>query len=176
VSRGERGKLADPSREEFVALYRLHYPRLVRALTISTGDAAAAEDLAQEAFARTYTRWRRVRAGPNPPGYIYTVGFRLLRRRGALSQTPFDETEQAGLAGASGGQDAVVTESVLRAVVAAMPPRRRACAALCIYLSFSAEEAAVALGISPVTVRVQLLRARRAVEAALAVDAHGTTR
>ncbi|MCA1692656.1 MAG: hypothetical protein LC733_10840 [Actinobacteria bacterium] len=39
-----------------------------------------AEDVAQEAFARTLSRWRRVRTGSNPPGYVYRVAFRLLRR------------------------------------------------------------------------------------------------
>jgi hypothetical protein len=37
--------------------------------------------LAQEALARTLVRWRRVRRGTNPAGYVYCVSFRLLARR-----------------------------------------------------------------------------------------------
>ena len=165
---------SDTPRSEFAELYLVHYPRLVRVLTISTGEPEAAQDLAQETFARTYQRWRRVRAGPNPAGYLYTVAFHLLRRRGALAETPSDDLTVTDQPGASSHEEAVVTESVVHAVLAAMPPRRRACAALCLYMGFSADEAAATLAITPVTVRVQLHRARQALRVALSVDDHYT--
>lgn len=65
--------------ESFEDFYREHYPRLTRGLAIA-GAGDAAEDLAQEAMARTLASWRRVRRGANPPGYVYTTGFRLLQR------------------------------------------------------------------------------------------------
>jgi DNA-directed RNA polymerase specialized sigma24 family protein len=46
-----------------------------------------------------------------------------------------------------------------------MPPRRRACAALCWYLGFTSDEAGAILGIDGATVRTQLERARRAATA-----------
>jgi RNA polymerase sigma factor (sigma-70 family) len=74
------------------------------------------------------------------------------------------------LPGAVSPEGAVVTESVVCAALAAMPPRQRACAALCLYSGFSSEEAAAILAISPVTVRVHLHRARRTLHGALSVD------
>ena len=75
--RSSGGDLAD----DFVTVYQEHYPRLVRALEIGGLDRAAAEDVAQEAFARTLGHWRRVRLGTNPPGYVYRTAFRLSRSR-----------------------------------------------------------------------------------------------
>ena len=64
---------------DFVTVYEAHYPRLVRALEIGGLDRPTAEDVAQEAFARTLGHWRRVRLGTNPPGYVYRTAFRLSR-------------------------------------------------------------------------------------------------
>ena len=57
--------------DDFVDLFVSHYSRLVAALRLGGADAASAEDLAQEAFARTLGHWRRVRHGSNPAGYSW---------------------------------------------------------------------------------------------------------
>ena len=140
---------------DFDDLYREHYPKLTRALAIA-GAGDAAEDIAQEAMARTLARWRRVRKGTNPAGYLYTTAFRLLHRhqKRAKSVTLAREPSSAGPEGAT------VTGVVLAQTLDAMPPARRAVAALCISLGWTTDEAANALGISPSTARVQLRRAR----------------
>jgi RNA polymerase sigma factor (sigma-70 family) len=149
---------------EFDDLYREHYPRLTRALAIA-GAGNAAEDLAQEAMARTLARWRRVRKGTNPTGYVYTTAFRLLQRH--LRRAPPVELVQGPTVA---GVDAVtVTNIVVTQTLEAMPPARRAVAALCISLGWSTDEAAAALGISPSTARVQLHRARADLHLALGV-------
>jgi DNA-directed RNA polymerase specialized sigma24 family protein len=58
-------------------------------------------------------------------------------------------------------EDTAVGNVHAAGVLAAMPPRRRACAALCWYLGFTSEEAADILGIDAATVRTHLERARR---------------
>jgi len=78
---------------DFVTVYEAHYPRLVRALEIGGLDRPTAEDVAQEAFARTLGHWRRVRLGTNPPGTS-------TERRSRLSRSHWKheyplETEQA---------------------------------------------------------------------------------
>ena len=78
---------------DFVTVYEAHYPRLVRALEIGGLDRPTAEDVAQEAFARTLGHWRRVRLGTNPPGYVYRTAFRLSRSHWK-HEYPL-ETEQA---------------------------------------------------------------------------------
>ena len=149
--------------DDFVDLYRVHYPRVVAALGLAGADHPRAEDLGQEAFARTYRHWKRVRRGPNPAGYVYTVAFRLLKDR--LEQ--LDEALPSESFPAGGSEDGTLDTLTVAAVIEAMPARRRACAALCFYLGFSREQAAQILGIAPSTVRVHLCRAREELARAL---------
>ena len=149
---------------DFVSVYRLHYSRVVAALGLAGLDPSGAEDVGQEAFARAYQHWWRVRKGSNPAGYVYTTAFRLLRHRVGLPDTPLDDLDTP----VCGPEAEAVTGLTLRQAVAAMPPRRRACAVLCLYLGFPPEQAAAVLGIEPSTVRVQLQRARISLQQVLA--------
>jgi RNA polymerase sigma factor (sigma-70 family) len=155
---------------DFAELYLRHYSRLVRALIIAGADPHTAQDLAQEAFARTFQRWRRVRAGPNPPGYLHTIAFRLWRHRRPFTETTLDD---AVLPAVPGVEETALNAELVRQALADMAPRQRACVALCMYLGHSSEETAELLGISPSTVRVQLHRARQKLRlTAAAADTH----
>lgn len=147
---------------DFVEVYQAHYPRLVHALQIGGLDRASAEDVAQEAFARTLGHWRRVRLGSNPPGYVYRVGFRLARRTFRREDPLLDDPPVSGdLAGQ------VATRAAIEAVLAEMPPRRRSCAVLCLMSGVSTKDAARSLGIAEGTVRKQLELARAALRESL---------
>ena len=52
------------------------WPALVRRLTLVLGDAAAAEDVAQDAYLRAYRAWDRFE-GDDPRGWLYTIALRL---------------------------------------------------------------------------------------------------
>jgi RNA polymerase sigma factor (sigma-70 family) len=142
--------------DDFAEVFRAHYPRLVRALELSGASRWEAEDLAQEAFARTLGHWRRVRTGTNPPGYVFRTAFNLSRRRGLHPASPLDEVPAEG-----GLEDRVAMRVDLERGLAAMPPRRRACVVLCWLLEMPTAEAADAMGIAPGTVRKQLELARQ---------------
>ena len=152
---------------DFASLFEAHYRRVVRALELGGLDHASAEDAAQEAFARTLGHWRRVREGSNPPGYVFRTAFRLARRQfRRLPDLELDE-ERAG----SHDQLADVAARVdVEAALATMPPRRRACAVLCLVVGLSTGEAARSLGIAEGTVRKQLEHARRALRAELSEE------
>jgi RNA polymerase sigma-70 factor (ECF subfamily) len=153
-------RLPEAGSDDFVDLFTSQYPKLVGTLRVAGAvDRAAAEDLAQEAFARTLGHWRRVRQGTNPAGYVYRVAFRLLRRKGGLPETPLDDVDAPATAGST--EDSALANVSAARALAAMPPRRRACAALCWYLGFTSEEAGEILGIDAATVRTHLERARR---------------
>ncbi len=149
---------AQQTTSDFVECYLMHYRRLVRALRLGGADPATAEDLAQEAFARALARWRRVRKGANPPGYVYRTGFRLLQR--ALQRSG-RETTTAPEVAAPGADTAAAVAVDLEAALARMPPRRRACAVMCMVIGMSVHEAGEALGIADGTVRKHLEEARR---------------
>jgi RNA polymerase sigma factor (sigma-70 family) len=178
--------------DDFVDCYRRNYPRVVRALELSGVGRTVAEDLAQEAFARTFVHWRRVRHGSNPPGYVFRVAFRLARRRSSLPlEDPLPVEDGAGSQPMGDGrvgawrragrrvladpQADVAGVATLRtsaaAAVASMPPARRACAVLCLLAGSSTRDAARALGIKESTVRKQLERARADLHQAIADEA-----
>jgi RNA polymerase sigma-70 factor (ECF subfamily) len=148
----------------FASLYAEQAARVRRALILSGATAEVAEDVAQEAFARTYARWRRVSGGTNPAGYVFRVAFRELRRRGHLPDEPDgDATATATPADGHGPDEqalASVAADAARLAIGSMPPRRRACALLVLAAGLTAEEAADALGIAASTVRVHVHRAR----------------
>jgi len=149
--------------DDFAALYLAHYRRLVRALELAGLSSATAEDVAQEAFARTLARWARVRRGTNPPGYVFRVAFRLSRRRRDAWWTGTDSSapDVAGEA---------TLRVALRETLAAMPAGRRGCAVLCLVLGMTPEEAGRALGIAASTVRKQVQRARLDLRSSLGAD------
>jgi RNA polymerase sigma-70 factor (ECF subfamily) len=170
-----RGDVAEGAliTSDFVECYEAHYLRLIRALRLDGADAPLAEDVAQEAFARALARWRRVRKGPNPPGYVYTTAFRLLaktqRRSGRTLPTPVSaESADASTPPYLSPTEVSATSTVAveRALVV-MPARRRACAVMCLIVGLSVQEAATALGIADGTVRKHLEEARRDLRAAV---------
>jgi DNA-directed RNA polymerase specialized sigma24 family protein len=160
----EPGETSEPlpeaASDDFVELFTSQYSRLLGVLRISGAAGSAAEDLAQEAFARTLGHWRRVRQGTNPAGYLYRVAFRLLKRRVGPAEDPLGDIDNP--AAGPGPEDIAVASVGAALALGAMPPRRRACAALVWYLGFTSEEAGAILGIDGATVRTQLERARRA--------------
>lgn len=146
---------------DFVECYLAHYRRLVRALRLGGADPGTAEDLAQEAFARALARWRRVSKGVNPPGYVYTTGFRLLKRSLGRSSR-WDLGDLPEVIGDPDPPGRTATTAVaVEAALATMPPRRRVCAVMCLIVGLSVHEAGEALGIADGTVRKHLEEARR---------------
>jgi RNA polymerase sigma factor (sigma-70 family) len=148
---------------DFVDCYQTHYRRLVRALRLSGADAATAEDITQEAFARALVHWRRIRKGSNPPGYVYTTGFRLLQRALRRAEPPPTITMQVPRAPT---ESTALTVLAVEGALGTMPPRRRACAVMCLVVGLPVSDAASALGIAPGTVRKHLEEARRDLQAA----------
>ncbi len=59
--------------DDIVEFCRRLRPRLIGSLSLLLGDDAAAEDAAQEALARAWDRWDRVREMCNPQGWTYRV-------------------------------------------------------------------------------------------------------
>ena len=154
-------QIPEAQSDDFVDLFTAQYPKLVGVLRVAGAvDHATAEDIAQESFARTLGHWRRVRQGTNAAGYVFRVAFRLLRKRGGLPTSPLDDVDVPSTDPST--EDTAVDTVLATNALAAMPPRRRACAALCFYLGFTSEEAAGILGIDAATVRTHLERARRA--------------
>jgi RNA polymerase sigma-70 factor (ECF subfamily) len=65
--------------ETIEALFRSHYGRLVRALTLVSGSREAASDAVQEAFVKAYLHWGRVGRYDDPVGWIRRIAINRLR-------------------------------------------------------------------------------------------------
>jgi RNA polymerase sigma-70 factor (ECF subfamily) len=61
------------------SLFRAHYGRLVRALTLVSGSRDVAADAVQEAFVKAHLHWRRVSRYDDPVGWIRRVAINGLR-------------------------------------------------------------------------------------------------
>jgi RNA polymerase sigma-70 factor (ECF subfamily) len=67
--------------QEFRAAYEHLYPLAFRVAYRFAGDRQEAEDAAQEALARAFQRWTRLRGQPWIAGWVLTTTLNLLRRR-----------------------------------------------------------------------------------------------
>ena len=65
--------------DDLDTLFRAHYGRLVRALTLVAGSQEAAADAVQEAFVKAHLHWRRVQRYDDPVGWIRRVAINKLR-------------------------------------------------------------------------------------------------
>jgi len=142
---------------DFDTFFAVEYRRLFEVLYLLTRNRVEAEDLAQEAMARTYERWSRIR---DPTRYVYRTAFNLhrtLRRRLAVAVR-----KRAELLPAAGDADAVERRLDVLAALALLPTTQRAAVVLVDWAGMTAEEAAPVLGIQPVSVRGRLHRARAA--------------
>jgi RNA polymerase sigma-70 factor (ECF subfamily) len=149
----------------FESFYLEHQDRLFRGLWLVTRNRHEAEEIVQEAFVRVYERWSTAR---DKEAYLYRTAMNVFRSRlrraavairKAVHVLPHDDQ----LA------EVEARESVVRAL-APLPPRQRAAVVLLDVLELSSEEAAEALGIRPVSVRVLAARGRARLREALDED------
>ncbi|MES9536453.1 MULTISPECIES: SigE family RNA polymerase sigma factor [unclassified Actinomadura] len=142
------------ARESFGAFVAARSSRLIRTAYVLTGDQHAAEDLLQNALAKTAARWRHVR--DNPEGYVrramYNEQVTRWRWRGreAVVAEPPDLP--------SSGPDVDLRVTLERALLS-LPPRKRAVLVLRYYEDLPEREVAEIMGCSVGTVRSQTHRA-----------------
>jgi RNA polymerase sigma-70 factor (sigma-E family) len=136
---------------DFAAFYRDAWPGAVRLAGLLTQDARAAEDLAQEAFARVFPKWEQV-ASPN--AYLRVAVVNACR-----SWQSRRRTERTKLALVAVSDTTELDFDVLADAVAALPYRQRAALVLRYYAGLNEAEIAEALGCRPGTVKSLTSRA-----------------
>jgi RNA polymerase sigma-70 factor (ECF subfamily) len=150
--------------DEFDEFYRATAQRLVRYAYGLTADVTEAQDIAQEAYARAWQRWSRVRAYDAPEAWLRTVVTRLATdrwRRITLRRTkpqPEPGPEPPP------GDDRVFVASLL----AGLPVDQRRAMALHYLADLSIEQVAAEMGAKANTVKSWLSRGRTALAARLA--------
>lgn len=153
------------------ALVARKLPRLLALAGRMLGDAAEAEDVAQETFVRAWKQARDWRPGAARfDTWLHRVALnlcydRLRRRREVATDTP-PELADDGPAPDRGllARDVGVR---VAAAMRALPDRQREAVSLCHYQELSNIEAAALMGVSVDALESLLARGRRALRAAL---------
>jgi RNA polymerase sigma-70 factor (ECF subfamily) len=145
--------------DDLETLFRAHYGRLVRALTLVSGSQEAAADAVQEAFVKAHLHWRRVQRYDDPVGWIRRVAINKLRdenrrqgRKDRAVERLQGELRSDGVEW-SDGADA-------GALLAALPKQQRLAMALFYVEGLSVAEVASTLDISEGAVRFHLHQGR----------------
>ena len=145
-------------RVAFEEFFRDQYSGLLRALYLVTGNRHEAEELAQGTFVRAYERWELVSRADNRAGYLYRMALNLyrskLRRVARAARKMVKPSPQPDLMEAVDDRDAIAH------ALAELSCGQREAVVLVEWMGLSHEEAGAALGISPITVRVRIHRAR----------------
>lgn len=147
--------------------YRAEHARLAAVLVGLSGDVELARDVRDEAFARAWLRWRRVRAMERPSGWLYRTAVNELHRRyrrRALERRAWQR------------QVPTVERSATAAIelwelVAALPLRQRTSVVLRYVADLDETTIAAVMGVTRSTVSSALSAARRHLGVALADDA-----
>lgn len=156
---GAEGAYEDAYPELFLAAMRLAY-RILR-------DRDAAEDVAAEALARTYARWRTVRVLEHRQAWVLRVAANLaidvIRRRPAPPQLLIvDDFE-----------DSAEWRVALGEALSSLPMRQREALVLHYFGGLSEVEASKAMGIEPSSVRTHVQRGLAALRRSLRPDFDG---
>jgi RNA polymerase sigma-70 factor (sigma-E family) len=141
---------------------------LVRFAILLTGDPHRAEDLVQEALAKAYLRWHRIRRADNPDVYVRRLlvnGSRHWWRRRSSHELPVERTADRLAPGDIGAE--LAERDVMRRLISALPHRQRAVLVLRYYEDLDDASIAAILGCAPATVRTHAMRALNALRARL---------
>src|SRR4051812_28567703 len=138
--------------EGFAAWYQEQYRRVFASVLLVSGDHAATADAVDEAFARAWERWPRVRAMDAPAGWTFTVARNLLRR--SARRRAREQSLAAPVV------PAPEIDVALWQTVRALPARERELVALRYVAGLTEAQIASTLGIAPGTVARGLHDAR----------------
>ena len=159
---------------DFDDFYRGTAPRVIHLVYATTGDLGLAQDCAQEAYARAWQQWDRLRAYDEPVAWVRTVARRL-----AISQWRKRETERAALTRArephsAASHEASTVDSVtVRDALATLPDEQREVLALFYIADRSIEQIAHELDAPVGTIKARLSRGRTALAARLSTARSG---
>ena len=160
-------------RHAFAEIVRRHQSQVRTVLRrLTRGDAALADDLAQETFILAWRNLRHFRFEARLSTWLYRIAFNAWqsdarKRREVLLDTDDEERPLLEVAAPEEGVDTVSRLDLERAL-ATLSDGERAAIGACYYADLSHEEAASALGLPLGTVKTHILRAKAKLRARLA--------
>jgi RNA polymerase sigma-70 factor (sigma-E family) len=148
--------------EQMVGLFAEHYGGLCRLAALLISDSAAAEEVVQEAFLRTFAGWWRLRQPEQAQWYLRRTVVNLCRSRQRRAGVE-DRSNRTTWATERDAHEAAPTaegQAVLDAV-AGLPRRQREAVVLRYYQDLTEAQVAQVLGCSLGTAKSQLSKARQ---------------
>jgi RNA polymerase sigma-70 factor, ECF subfamily len=157
----------------FSDFYRATYASLVAQLYAYCGDRGEAQDAAQEAYARAWSRWHQVSAMADPRAWVVRVGYHLVISRWRRAAAAVRTLVRHGPPAPVPEPDPGLADTV--AALRRLPePQRRALAMF--YLGgFSVLDIAQLEGVPEGTVKTRLARGRRALATELTTSTEVTS-
>lgn len=144
--------------EEFDEFYTGSVRRVTGYVYALTGDREEAEDLVQEAYARAWHQWPRVRGHPDPEAWVRTVAYRVRvsrwRRLTAGMRAHRKHGAPADVPELSVDYVAIIT------ALRGLPAQQRRAVVLHHLVGLSVEEIAVETEVAVGTVKSRLARGR----------------
>ena len=161
VPDGGQETYAPGSREDFDRLYRSAYPRVYRTLAAILGDAAEAEDCAQDAFVKAYQAWKRWRPDAPAGAWVHRIAVNraISYRRRARLRTVGELLRRLGKPAGSADPSHVATRPDILTALRSIPPKLAAAIVLRHYHGYNNREIAAALGVSERTIGTRLNQA-----------------
>jgi RNA polymerase sigma-70 factor (ECF subfamily) len=150
-----RDEIAERGGQTFEDIYRESYPRLVGQLFVVTTSRAEAEEVVQEAFARLWAQWARVREYENIEAWVRRVAlnFAISRwRRATRHEQLLDVT--------STHDDPAESELAVLLALRRLPIKQRSALLLHHVVGLSVDEVANKMSAKPGTVKSWLSRGR----------------
>ncbi|MGZ5041712.1 MAG: RNA polymerase sigma factor [Usitatibacter sp.] len=164
IERGDRSAFGF-----LVARHQSKVRTVLRRLT--KGDAALADDLAQETFILAWRNLARFRFEARFSTWIYRIAFNAWQSEARRKHEVPLEIDDDALPDASESYDAlpdIASRIDLERAMAALSDGERAAITACYYADLSHEEAAATLGMPLGTVKTHVLRAKAKLRARLA--------
>ncbi|WP_457032259.1 SigE family RNA polymerase sigma factor [Kitasatospora sp. P5_F3] len=166
--------LLDDTSTEFHEFFERHYAELARLAHLLTGEKDAADDLAADALLALWQRWDRFREARHPLAYARGVVANLARER---IRSAVRERRRVALFWSRSPEEMVGPDVAgvldVRAALARLPFRKRACVVLRHAFDLSEKDVAMALGISVGTVKSQTSKGMAELERILGARAVG---
>ncbi|HRE03879.1 MAG TPA: RNA polymerase sigma factor [Ilumatobacteraceae bacterium] len=158
-------------------IFRQHYARLVRTLTLLAGDRDLAADAVQDAFVKAHLNWWRIKRYDDPVGWIRRVAINRLRDRHRSSAR--EQRAITRLIATTTGESSEGTEPVdpagsgasdldIQQLLAGLPRQQRIAIALFYVEGLSLAEVAATMRLSVGAVKYHVHQGRARLREALA--------
>jgi RNA polymerase sigma-70 factor (sigma-E family) len=150
------------TRDEYAAFVAARSHALLRSAYLLTGDQQLAEDLVQEALARTHRAWSRLEHAGNAEAYarriMYHLQVSMWRRRKVVEVLPGDLPEPRDRRNHDDAES-ITQRMAVEQSLRSLSPRQRAVVVLRYFDDYTEAEAAELLGVSVSTIKTQTSRA-----------------